>query len=167
MGFVSIGGEILEYVVMRVHPTGRRTGDLMAGTRVADLKPERKDGAFLLISIVLMVGVLTGFPLVLQKLAGGESNSSRGKPTDVLRVMSAACEQYAAVNQGKYPTDMNVLITANPPYINSNFCDQKFDGYDISCYMTPNSYEFSALPELGSGDKKSYKVSTGNLLTEF
>ena len=46
---------IIEYVVMRFSPQERRLGDLIAKTTVLDLRPDRSDTLFMLLSIVVIV----------------------------------------------------------------------------------------------------------------
>lgn len=45
---------LIEYIVMRNNPEGKRLGDMMAGTAVTDLKPETKDSFYLWISLALI-----------------------------------------------------------------------------------------------------------------
>ena len=46
------------YVMLNDKAEGKRLGDLLAKTRVHDLKPERKDSAFLWISVALFVALV-------------------------------------------------------------------------------------------------------------
>ena len=46
---------LVEYVVMRFSREERRLGDLLAKTKVIDLRPQQADGQFLLISLAIII----------------------------------------------------------------------------------------------------------------
>ena len=53
--FIAVAIDVIEYFVMRASKWERRLGDRMAGTKVQDLRPDRRDGWFLLFSILVFV----------------------------------------------------------------------------------------------------------------
>ena len=53
--FIAVAVDVIEYFVMRASKWERRLGDRMAGTKVQDLRPDRRDGWFLLFSILVVV----------------------------------------------------------------------------------------------------------------
>ncbi len=53
--FIAVAVDVIEYFVMRSSKWERRLGDRMAGTKVQDLRPDRRDGWFLLFSILVVV----------------------------------------------------------------------------------------------------------------
>jgi len=55
--FITFSVYVIEYFVMRASKWERRLGDRMAGTRVLDVRPNRPDWWFLLISILVFVSL--------------------------------------------------------------------------------------------------------------
>ncbi len=52
---IPVLSEIVEYIVMQRSSEAKRLGDRMAGTKVQDVRPDRPDLLFLLISILVVI----------------------------------------------------------------------------------------------------------------
>ena len=49
---------LVEYVKMSINKEGKRVGDVVAKTKVNDLRPQVKDGVFLLLSVLIVIALV-------------------------------------------------------------------------------------------------------------
>ena len=63
-----------------------------------------------------------------------------------IKELARVVQTYAVSQGGKYPDNMALLTDAKPPYIRINYCDKTLDGFQYSCIMGADSYEFVASP---------------------
>lgn len=59
---------LIEYFVMRFSNLERRLGDRLADTRVIDLRPDRSDSLFLVLSLLMLTGFIIFYVAVLTQL---------------------------------------------------------------------------------------------------
>ncbi|MEI7999019.1 MAG: hypothetical protein WCH62_05890 [Candidatus Omnitrophota bacterium] len=78
----------------------------------------------------------------------------------VLRTLSTAAETYATTNNGAYPVDVDVLLKADQPYINQNYCNETTEGYAYRCSFSADGYKFEAIPTQGG---KPHTMVTGGV----
>jgi hypothetical protein len=84
-----------------------------------------------------------------------------------LRSMSTAAESFAISNSGNYPTTIEDLTGAQPPYLNEGYCNSTLAGYDISCTFTRSGYTFVAVPgDEALGSTKNISITTGGVLND-
>ncbi|MCK5611128.1 hypothetical protein KAR91_55155 [Candidatus Pacearchaeota archaeon] len=80
-----------------------------------------------------------------------------------LRILSTAAETYAIEHYDNYPSNITDLITAQRPYIDTNYCGQSISGFTYKCKMSKRGYVFLAIQNtFGS---KVYKMETGGIMT--
>jgi Tfp pilus assembly protein PilE len=126
---------------------------------------EKKQGMTLLeITMVIFIIIL------LASLIQGYFQRSRIHTNDMsaqvkLRQMSTAIETYAGDHTGNYPTNMDVLHTIEPPYIDENYCAIEERGFMYSCSLWSAGYLFEAHPvEVGVTGTTTFMISTGGYL---
>lgn len=119
--------------------------------------------------VVIIIALLAGIAIPSMLTARKFSNEANAKT--VLMTISTACENYAASNNGYYPTDIANLTNATPPYLtnttglNSSPLGVSY-GYNISCEFNDTSYNCSATPQTcNSTGTKTYTVINGGNLT--
>ena len=82
-----------------------------------------------------------------------------------LRTISDAAEQYAR-EHNVYPMKFSQLYFADPPYLDTLYCDVEVSGYVYSCVFRNDGYMITAIPEedilIG---KKTFMITTGGQLT--
>ena len=81
-----------------------------------------------------------------------------------LKMISTASETYATANDGDYPDDIDDLVNAATPYLNSNYCDSREAGYSYDCSFSLNQYVITASPISPSTGTRNFKISTGGVL---
>ncbi len=82
--------------------------------------------------------------------------------TSTLRTISSACETYATVNSGRYPSTVKDLTEANPAYLDQDYCGALIDGVRYTCEFLPNGYLMKAT----TGEGKVYSIATGGILNK-
>ncbi len=114
---------ILEYFVMVKNREGKRIGDLIAHTKVMDLRPHRSDIFFLWISILVFVIVL----LLLQFGIFGQSNIS-GQDSSVQGEANIPASLEATHQlEGKIEEDSKYVVGSKGPFETVSFDDEYYD----------------------------------------
>jgi len=113
--------------------------------------------------IVLLIAVpILILAIVVPNIMRAKGSADDALAESTLRTMSTAVETYANANYGEYPSDMYDLTLAEPPYINEDYCDTTFSGYEYTCSFYAEGYIFTAMPV--NPDGKSITVSTGGVM---
>jgi type II secretory pathway pseudopilin PulG len=123
-----------------------------------------------------VAGFMIGISIITLLAAIAIPELLKGKMTDnesaaraTLKTISAALETYAAESKQGYPTDISVLTTANPPYLNKNYiADSPIQGYNYACqFLEVNSYSCNATPQhCGRTGSRIYTITTGGVFTD-
>jgi len=79
----------------------------------------------------------------------------------LLKTMSDASENYAAVANGAYPSDFVYLTYTNPAFIIMDYCDETIDNHTITCTNTTSGYTYKASPL--TNEDVEYTVTTGGI----
>jgi len=124
---------------------------------------------FTLVEIMIVVAIIAllaaiAIPNLLR--ARIAANDALAKST--LRSISTASETFATSSLGNYPTDMAVLVNANPPYLQDDLCATGTPGFTYDCSgMSDSVYVVVATPvNIGTSGTSIYTISTGGILTE-
>lgn len=121
-------------------------------------------GALITVSIITLLAVIIIPKLMHSRIAANESTARAA-----LKEISAALELYAEEDNRAYPTDLSVLISAEPCYLNKNYiADSPFQGYSYVCEsLEVGGYSCSATPQVcGQTGLKIYKIRTGSVFSE-
>lgn len=116
------------------------------------------------VSIVALLAVIAIPQLLRARMVANESNAKA-----TLKTISTALETYAAESAQGYPTDISVLATIKPPYLNQNYiADSPIQGYNYTCdSLGVSSYICSAEPQsCGWTGSKIYTITTGGVFAE-
>ena len=126
-----------------------------------------KARSFVTITIIIAICALglryAAQQIIKMSIAQNESNAA-----STLKLMSAALENYAADNKGKYPDTVSALFNTDPRYLDRNYVEESpIKGYAFSCSrLESSSYSCSALPvRCNLSGKKSFFVATGGSLS--
>ena len=116
-------------------------------------------GAMVMVAMIALLAAIAIPNLLRAKLA---ANDALAKAT--IKAMSTAAESYATANSGHYPASMIDLTTANPPFLNHDYCDKNISGYEYKCSFNDKSYEIIATPvTIGSTETTTLTITTGGV----
>ena len=121
-------------------------------------------GLMISMSIIILLAAIA-IPQVLR--ARMVANEAAARAT--LKTISTALETYYANDGGGYPTDISVLITANPAFLNKDYiADSPYLGYNFACEsLELGSYSCSATPQdCGRTGSKIYTITTSSVFSE-
>jgi type II secretory pathway pseudopilin PulG len=121
-------------------------------------------GMLITAAIITLLAVIA-IPQFLSSRMRANESSARA----ALKTISTALEAYAEEGKQGYPTDISLLITAEPPYLNRNYiANSLVQGYNFACeFLDINGYSCSAKPEIcGQTGSGIYTITTGGVFTE-
>lgn len=117
------------------------------------------------ILILPVIALLAAIAIPNLLRAKVSANDALAKST--IRTLSVASETYATANNGQFPLSIYDLTDAQPPYLNTSYCDQTISGYSYECNFDAKEYSFAATPENpGTSGTKEYIISTGGIMSE-
>ncbi len=90
-----------------------------------------------------------------------DSDANDTAATSELRELSTACETFATVNSGRYPSAIEDLTQSSPAYINHSCCGKTISGYAFSCQFSESGYQVKAEPVQGG---RNFTILTGGIL---
>jgi len=162
-----------EAVICRFCKMDLKAGISVSSPKEVKAKSSVMDGArigcgiFIVLPLIIIGGIilfcLMGNLLPSGGLEKAKQSSDEALAQATLKAMSIASESYASSNNGQYPSDFSTLTSANPPYINQNYCDTTVSDYAYTCTFSNTGYTFIATPtEAGS---ITYTITKGGTLT--
>jgi len=104
--------------------------------------------------IILLLNVMLVTNIVKTRFSANEVMAQA-----ILRRISDALEQYSLTNK-TYPSSMDQVLEANPPYINIDFFSGSHAGYNFTDALTDYSYSITATRSSGEQGKTSYTHSS-------
>jgi len=114
--------------------------------------------------VVAIIGIITALVLIPNVLRSRlNANDSIAQTT--LKTISNALENYLSSNN-TYPSDINLLTTSTPAYLNTDFFDgAAHNGFTYQTdTLTNYTYSITAVPISASQGTRSFTVSTGGIL---
>ncbi len=118
-----------------------------------------------LIMVMVIIGILAALtiPTVSRISMSAKENAAGAN----IKIIAAAFENYAAANNGSYPTAEAQLTGTTPPYLNQAFKGKTIEGYTYAYgTFTAAAYSITASPSsCGSTGSKNYKVTTGGVFS--
>ena len=120
-------------------------------------------GAMITLSIVALLASISIPALLRTRMIANETAART-----TLKTISTALETYAAEGGQGYPTDMSILLTSTPPYLNEDYTAGSREGYTFACgSLAINGYSCSAEPlNCNQTGSKSYVITTSGVLSE-
>jgi len=102
--------------------------------------------------------------IAIPNLLRAKGNADTALATSTLRTLSVAAETYVTAN-GEYPSSVQDLTEAIPPYIAEDYCEAIYYGYYYSCNFGPDGYEIMAIPSDSESMNETYTIMTGGVMT--
>jgi len=138
----------------------------MIFTKILEVNLVNKKGFTLIelmvILLIISILMLLIFPNINRARIQG--NHTHAKAT--LSTIGKALESYSIVN-GEYPTNIDELLTANPPYINRDYFIAIHRGYEFNVTLTGYTYSIVAEPISDNMGKYTFEMTTGLVLNEM
>jgi len=128
----------------------------------------KKTNGFTMIEIMAVVGIISLLATIsLPGLLRAKATSNESFAQATLKTISSACESYAGMNFGQYPTAMADLTLAVPPYLNQDYTATTLGGYDFTCgTLLLTGYSCTATPAAcNQTGTKTFTITTGAVLT--
>jgi type II secretory pathway pseudopilin PulG len=133
-------------------------------------KVYKRNQGFTLVGVMITLSIVTflatiAIPQLLRTRMIANESAARA----TLKTISTALETYAAEGMQGYPTNIAILVTATPPYLNKNYiADSPFLGYNYICEsLETHSYICNASPQhCAQTGSKIYTITTGGILIE-
>ncbi|MDD5565780.1 MAG: type II secretion system protein [Candidatus Omnitrophica bacterium] len=125
---------------------------------------------FTLVEIMIVVAVIALLAtLAIPNLLRSRVNANEASAQATLKTISTGCEQYAAANEGGYPTEFDELLNATPAFLNENYTNGTRNGYNFTCeFGTGDGYTCDALPaQMNFTGTKRFRVSTGAVMSTY
>ncbi|MFH1678215.1 MAG: prepilin-type N-terminal cleavage/methylation domain-containing protein [Candidatus Omnitrophota bacterium] len=123
---------------------------------------------FTLVEIMIVVAIVALLAAIsIPNLLRARVTANESSATTTLKTISNACENYAAGNEGNYPTDITDLTIAIPPYINQDYTAASKSGYNFACgTLTAVDYSCTATPVVcNRTGTKTFTIITGGIST--
>ncbi len=120
------------------------------------------------VTIMIVIAVLALFlRIVIERLIDFNIAQNESNAQGVLRLISAALENYAKDNQEAYPTSISFLTRPKPPYLDRDYVTQSpLKGYNFSCpRLEASGYSCTASPtRCKFTGNAAFTIATGGLM---
>ncbi len=114
--------------------------------------------------VTLIIALLTA--IAIPNLLRSKMIANDAATRSNLKGLSTACETFASINSGNYPTEITSLTGPVPPYLGQDYCGASISGFSFTCTFSPAGYTFAAVPlAIGSSGSTTFTISTGGVLT--
>lgn len=123
--------------------------------------------AFTLVEMMIVVAIIAILAIIaIPNIIRLKLNANETNALAALKTLSSAFESYAVANDGEYPTDISLLVSSNPPYLNEDYTDGVARrGYIFEAVSLQRvGYCFNAIPvSKGITGNKVYSIRTGSM----
>lgn len=131
-------------------------------------RPDKMRKGFTLIEImitVVIIALLVAIALpdwLKTRIKTNENNAQK-----VLKLISTACEDYAAANSEQYPLAIKDLVQDSAGYLEQDYTAETMQGYNFACNnMTRRGYTCTAVPvACNTTGTKIFTINTDRVLT--
>jgi len=119
---------------------------------------------FTLVEIMIVVAIIALLAAVaIPNLLRAKVSANAASAQATLKSIGTALESYATLNN-VYPPTTTDLISAVPPYLNTDFFSSSHNGYSFTSELADYSYTVTATPVSPSTGTVTYTITTGGIL---
>ena len=117
----------------------------------------------MIVLVIIALLVVIALPNWLETRIKANENNAQ----EILKIISRACEDYAAANEQKYPLAVKALSGVTEGYLNQDYTVGVIQGYDFACdTMTRQGYSCTATPvTCNTTGTKILMITTGGTET--
>ena len=129
-------------------------------------KTVRKAKGFTLVEIMVIISIIIILAsIAIPNLLRTRLSANESAAQIILKTISTACENYAAANDGTYPTAISDLTETVPSYLNEDYTATPQKGYEFACnIMTVAGYSCKATPTTcNRTGAKTFTIATGGV----
>jgi type II secretory pathway pseudopilin PulG len=126
----------------------------------------KKAKSFVTIMIVIAVLALI-LRIVIERVIDINITQNESNAQGIIKLISAALENYAKDNQGIYPTNLSLLTATQPPYLDKDdVTESPTKGYNFNCpRLETSGYSCTASPlRCKLSGKTIYTITTAGVL---
>jgi type IV pilus assembly protein PilA len=123
---------------------------------------------FTLVEIMIVVAIIALLAAIaIPNLLRARVNANEANAQATLKTIATACESFASANSGNYPANYTALLSAVPSYVNANYTNATYSGYNYTCpTMTIAGYNCTAYPvSVNTTGTKNFTITSGAVMT--
>lgn len=121
--------------------------------------------------LIVVIAIVTIIPILallaaiaIPNLLRARLTANEAQASASVKTIATAFETYAAINNGRYPSDEFVLTNSQPPYLTKSYHGNTISGYRYTLRPAFNGYKIIAEPSsCGTTGNEIFIMETGGI----